>query len=167
MQQSCVFNTVIATCHLIHGEDTPAFLVAIALYPKLSPSVAKETYHDCTAKTKKNRKSPENEIKMCPQANMSCSYRSGYGYPVYECQEPTWPGNEFYIEGFHKTRASCDTFKRPANCGRAGMPCCYSNVMSIQCDNPLKSRTNTWCTDSFPKGYFMSPEDKKKFQWGW
>lgn len=96
---------------------------------------------------------------------MNC-YRSGYGFPLHGCQQPVWPGNEFYIEGFNKTRNSCETFKRPAG----GMPCCFSNVMGIRCDDPLKvggPRADTWCTYSFPKGYFMSPSDKKKFQWGW
>ena len=102
---------------------------------------------------------------------MSCPYRSSYGFPLYECQQPVWGGSEFYIEGFNKTRGSCNTFKRPANCGPAdAMPCCFSNVMGIRCDDPLKvggSRANTNCTFSFPKGYFMSPEEKAKFQWGW
>lgn len=78
---------------------------------------------------------------------MSCAYRSGYGYPVRGCQEPVWPGNEFFIQG-------CDN----------------RNVMGIRCDNPLKvggAPANTSCTYSFPKGYFMSPSEKRKFQWGW
>lgn len=112
---------------------------------------------------------------------MSCSYRSGYGYPLHECQEPVWPGSEYYIEGFNKTRATCNTFKHGQGCGPGagtgytavgsqGMPCCYSNVMKVRCDDPLKvggSQANTWCTYSYPKGYFMSPEDKAKFDWGW
>lgn len=101
---------------------------------------------------------------------MSCPYRSGYGFPLRGCQPPVWPGNEFFLEGFNMTKDSCNVFKHPGNCGPGGMPCCFSNVLGTQCDNPLKvggSQADTFCTYSYPKGFFMRPEDKKKFSWGW